>query len=128
MNIGGRVRELREKRGLTQLDLKKATGLSQATISRIESGEFENLRGKTLVKLADSLRVTTDYLLGRTDDAGPRHLFGSDLGTKALLEIYQSLDREDKRILESFAEFLEMRAKDPSATAESAAVRNGSAP
>ena len=111
MNIGGRVRELREKRGLTQLDLTKATGLSQATISRIESGEFENLRGKTLVKLADSLRVTTDYLLGRTDKASPQHIFGVDLGAKALLKIYQDLDEDGKRMLGAFGEFLEMKSR-----------------
>ena len=112
MGIGKRVRGLREERGLTQKDLKEATGLSQATISRIESGEFNNLRGNTVIKLADALRVTTDYLLGRTDASGPQHIFGADLGAKALLNIHELLGMEDKRMLESFAEFLEMRAKD----------------
>lgn len=112
MSIGSRVRGLREKRGMNQQDLKRATGVSHATISRIESGEFENLRTETLVKLADALRVTTDYLLGRTDASGPQHIFGADLGAKALLNIYEILGMEDKRTLESFAEFLEMRVKD----------------
>jgi transcriptional regulator with XRE-family HTH domain len=110
LSVGTRVKDLREQRGLTQLDLKNATGLSQATISRIESGEFENLRSDTLTKLADSLRVTSDYLLGRSDAAIQRHPFGIDLGAKELLRIFQGLDEETKRALGSFAEFLEMKA------------------
>lgn len=110
MNVGNRVRDLREERGLTQIDLKRATGLSQATISRIEAGEFQNLRSDTLTKLADSLRVTSDYLLGRSDAAMPQHPFGIDLGAKALLRIFERLDEENKRTLGAFAEFLEIRA------------------
>lgn len=109
LNIGTRVRALREQRGLTQLDLRNATGLSQATISRIEGGEFQNLRGDTLVKLADSLRVTTDYLLGRSDDDVRQHPFGTDLGARALLKIYEGLCEENKRTLGEFAEFLELK-------------------
>ena len=110
LNIGTRVKALRGQRGLTQIELKKATGLSQATLSRIESGEFQNLRGDTLVKLADSLRVTTDYLLGRSDSAAPKHAFGSDLGARALLKIYEGLDEDNKRTLGAFAEFIEMKS------------------
>lgn len=110
LEIADRVRNLREERGLTQLDLSRATGLSQATISRIESGEFKNLRGETLTKLSIALRVTTDYLLGRSDAAVPQHPFGIDLGARALLRIFEGLDEENKRTLGAFAEFLEIRA------------------
>lgn len=44
--VGERVRRAREKAGLTQVELSERSGVTQATISRIENGErgvsFEN--------------------------------------------------------------------------------------
>ena len=56
--------------------------------------------------------MTTDYLLGRTDESGPQHIFGADLGAKALLKIYQDLDEDGKRTLGAFGEFLEIRSRE----------------
>lgn len=105
-----RIKDLREQRGLTQRELSAATGRSQATLSRIENGEFKNIRGTTLTQLADSLRISTDYLLGRSDSTAPQHPLGADLGARALLEIYQGLDEEGKRTLGEFAEFLKTKS------------------
>lgn len=62
-----RVKRTREVRGLSQADLAKKTGLQPAAISHFETGQrspsFDNLR-----KLADSLEVSVDYLLGRIDE------------------------------------------------------------
>jgi len=59
-----RLREMREKRGLSQAQLAERAGLQPAAVSHFETGarkpSFENL-----VKLAEALSVTTDYLLGR---------------------------------------------------------------
>ncbi len=37
-SIGKRIRELREKRGLSQRDIERATGMAAAYISRVENG------------------------------------------------------------------------------------------
>ncbi len=66
-----RLRELREKRGISQLRLAMDLSLNQNSISRYETGERE-ADYKTLVALADYFRVSVDYLLERTDD--PRRL------------------------------------------------------
>lgn len=63
-----RLREARDNlRQMTQADLAKAIGLPPSSIAHFESGNrkpsFDNLR-----KLANALNVTTDYLVGRTDD------------------------------------------------------------
>jgi transcriptional regulator with XRE-family HTH domain len=64
--LGEKVREQREKKGLTQEQLGDMVGLKQSTIGKIE----KNTRGpsfKALMKLSKALDVTTDYLT--KDDA-----------------------------------------------------------
>ena len=65
-----RLRDARERlRGLTQAQLAEKAGLPSTSISHFENPEgtrkpsFDNLR-----RLANALEVTTDYLLGRSDD------------------------------------------------------------
>ncbi|MBQ1575645.1 MAG: helix-turn-helix transcriptional regulator [Oscillospiraceae bacterium] len=62
-----RLKELREKRGISQLKLAMDLGLTQNSVSRYESGMRE-ADYKTLVALADYFNVSIDYLLDRTDN------------------------------------------------------------
>lgn len=62
-----RLRELRRKRGISQLKLAMDLSTNQNTISRYETGERE-ADYKTLIMLADYFDVSIDYLLGRTDN------------------------------------------------------------
>ena len=62
-----RLKELRKKKGITQLKLAMDLGLNQNTVSRYETGERE-ADYKTLIMLADYFDVSVDYLLERTDN------------------------------------------------------------
>ncbi len=65
--FGERVYLLRKKAGLNQKQLGEVLGLSNKAICTLESGQ----RGTTiekLVLLAEYFHVSTDYLLGITDD------------------------------------------------------------
>ena len=62
-----RLRELREKRRVSQVKLAIDLGLSQNSISRYENGERE-ADYATLISIADYFDVSLDYLLGRTDN------------------------------------------------------------
>ncbi len=64
-----RVRELREQQGTSQRELAERIGRHQVDISRIESGRLQSITVETLEKLANVLRVSTDYLLGRTEES-----------------------------------------------------------
>jgi transcriptional regulator with XRE-family HTH domain len=46
--------ELRERRGMTQIELAAVTGIAQSEISRIERGSA-NPTEKTLLRIADAL-------------------------------------------------------------------------
>ncbi len=58
-----RIRELREDRDLRQIDVTKATGIDQKTLSNYETGRT-NPDSWAIIKLADFFGVTCDYLLG----------------------------------------------------------------
>lgn len=62
-NIGKRLKNLREKIGISQLELSHRSGISQASIARIETGQQKNLKAETIRKLADSLGVTASKLI-----------------------------------------------------------------
>jgi len=48
MSLGERVIILREKRGMNQKQVSDASGITQATISRIESGQVKQLKSEAL--------------------------------------------------------------------------------
>ena len=62
-----RLRELREKRNISQLKLAMDLGMNQNSISRYEYGKHQ-ADYKTLVAFADYFNVSIDYLLERTDN------------------------------------------------------------
>jgi transcriptional regulator with XRE-family HTH domain len=72
--LGTRVRELRKKAGLTQKQLEAQSGIPQNTISRIEIGTVQEISTRTLVQLAKTLGVSTDYLLGLAEEEDEEHL------------------------------------------------------
>ena len=65
-----RIRELREERGLTQKELAEAIGVDRTAIAKYESGA-SGAKSEMLEKLANYFGVTTDYILGRTNEKTP---------------------------------------------------------
>ncbi len=61
-----RIKELREKNNLRQVDVSAETGIDQRSLSNYETGKT-NPDSFTIIKLADFFNVTCDYLLGVTD-------------------------------------------------------------
>jgi transcriptional regulator with XRE-family HTH domain len=97
-----RLRAARELRNLSQSELAENAGFQASAISHFETGgrspSFDNLK-----KLANALNVTTDYLLGRTEDAttcGP-------VGDK----LFRHADKVSAQDLELLAQMAETFAK-----------------
>lgn len=61
-----RLKEIRELRGLSQQALADGIGEAQSTVGCWESGRGKP-RYQTLIRLADYLGVSLDYLAGRSD-------------------------------------------------------------
>jgi HTH-type transcriptional regulator, competence development regulator len=59
--FGARIRELRERKQLSQLDLEVRSGINRTEISRIENGT-KNIEFFTIIKLAVALEVELSQL------------------------------------------------------------------
>ncbi|NLU49253.1 MAG: helix-turn-helix transcriptional regulator [Syntrophomonadaceae bacterium] len=68
--FGDRLRQLREEHDLTQEQLGKVLNVKKAAVSKYETG-YTVPDSETLKKLASFFGVSTDYLLGLTDDPTP---------------------------------------------------------
>ena len=71
--VGGNLRRLRVKRGLSLERLARHSGVSRAMLSQIELGQSAPTI-TTLWKIARSLGVTFSALLARGDESAPRVL------------------------------------------------------
>lgn len=97
--IGERLKELLTQKGMEQKDLAIKLNLSPQTISGYITG-YRVPNPDTLIKLADELNTTTDYLLGRTDKPNlelidknlPKELI--DAGVQAI-KVFKGLKVED---------------------------------
>lgn len=56
------IKNIREKKELTQEQLVERSGVSRATISKLESNETSVCNSQTLTKLADALGVPVSSL------------------------------------------------------------------
>lgn len=61
-----RIAQRRKALKMNQEDLAYQIGSNQTQVSRYERGE-NDITGEVLIKIADALNTTVDYLLGRGD-------------------------------------------------------------
>ena len=85
---------LRQKKNITQVRLSVAVEVSQETISAYESGKALP-SADTLIKIADFLETSVDYLLDRTDNPLPYSVNESSSSDKLVYE-YSKLSNSDK--------------------------------
>lgn len=92
-----RLKELRESKNMTQVRLSIELGVSQETISGYEIGKASP-PADMLIKLADVLDTSVDYILGRTDNRYFNKLNKSDLSEQELevLLNFRKLPRNKK--------------------------------
>lgn len=102
----GLLRKTRENKGLSQSELAHKAGFQPSAISHFESGRrspsFENLK-----RLADSLSVTIDFLLGRetgSKSAGPV--------AQQLFRNFEQMSSDDQESLAKIAKMLAQKNKD----------------
>ncbi len=81
--LGARLRALRKGRGLTQVELAKKAGITQAALCRIEIGQVKAQKG-TVRKLASALGVEA-HAIGAESPA-PVQPVGNDLAPPHLEE------------------------------------------
>ena len=86
--LNDRIKELRQARHMTQVELAKALGLTKQCVSNWENDNVAP-SVEMLVKIADYFCVSTDYLLGR--DA-VHNLNASGLTAEEIVHIQQLIN------------------------------------
>ena len=67
MKFAVRLKELRAERGISQMTLSKATGISQSAIAKWELGKTEPT-ASALITLSEYFGEPIDFLLGITEE------------------------------------------------------------
>ena len=98
MFLGYRLRELREKKGLSQEKLGQLTGVTKVSVCGYELGK-KTPSVNQLDRIANALDFTTDYLLGRDkiqtyigEDGEAYHVSISKDEMRTLLEMRRRKD------------------------------------
>ena len=68
LTIQEKLRDLRSERNLTLEQLAEKTGLSKSALGNYESNDFKDISPFAIVKLSKFYGVSTDYLLGLTEN------------------------------------------------------------
>lgn len=60
--MGNKLRDMREKKGLTISKLARMSGVSRLTIYKLETNQSYMAASRTLVKLANAMHVPVDEI------------------------------------------------------------------
>ena len=108
MELGDKVKELRQNLGWTQVTLAEKAGVTHATISRIESGKVVQPMMNHLRNLAEALGVSVDYLSGKSAQMfsdEPQY----DKQVHTIFRGWGKLSQTKRQELVNFARFLEQQ-------------------
>ena len=104
--VGERIAELRKNKRLTQSDIASRLGCTTGAFQNYEANRRE-MNYETLIKLADILDTSIDYLLGRVAEPPSsvrtflRYTNEFDNTEKAVISAYSKIDDRSKMVLQS---------------------------
>ena len=105
-DVGKKIREVRESRGISQYRLSKLSGVAQPTINSIErEGQTRSPAVDTVQKIASALRCTVAELVGENVEG---EVFDQD--EVRLLFIFRQLNHDGQQLLLESAESYFARA------------------
>lgn len=115
MEIGYILRSKRKELKLTQKQVAEYCGVTEATISRWESGNISNMRRDKIYKLATILQLSPAEIMGFTEqemrafETGDLLAFASnDPDAITLLAEYQKMTKTDRKRMIEFAKALNL--------------------
>ena len=68
MTLGTKLKALRTQRQWSQRECARQAGVRQTLLSELESGKKHDTTGRVLRRLAETLHVSVDYLVGTQHD------------------------------------------------------------
>ncbi len=100
------LKEIREKKNLTQVRVSIDIEVSQELISQYERG-ISLPTIPNLIKLSQFFNCSTDYLLGLTNNPNNVDMLNKqELENQGIIEKYNSLSSENKKNMLSYLQYL----------------------
>lgn len=103
-NLGEKIRALRLRKGLSQIELAKLAEIYQKNISRYEKGTTDP-SASAIKRIADALGVSTDYLLNDAADE-------IEIKDKALLVKFQEIQNMTGKTKETVITLIDLAIRD----------------
>lgn len=94
-SIAKRITQARNDLNINQKELAQRANITEANLSRYENGVREP-KSAVLIRLADALGVTTDYLVGLTDE---KNYDKYDITKQDDSDVLKTLQNIEKRIM-----------------------------
>jgi transcriptional regulator with XRE-family HTH domain len=109
MGFAEKLTKIRKQKGLSQGELAKTIGVTAAHLSRLENNRYQP-SVDVLKKLADTLQVSTDYLLNDVDDE-PKEIRIQDQSFANKIRLLDSLEGKDKEAIEHIIDSIVTKKK-----------------
>lgn len=101
MTVGERIKELREKADMAQVELADKIGASKQTVYKYENNIVTNIPSDTIEKIAKVFNVSEAYLMG----------WDLEVESRALLEVQITDDEALMRRLKKYMELTDEKKK-----------------
>lgn len=98
MDVGNKIKALRQQRGLTLEEVGQYVGVGKSTVRKWETGQIANMRRDKIPKLAEVLGTTPSEIIGLYDNADPPPEKGLVLSKdeKFLVTSYRGMNDQGK--------------------------------
>jgi transcriptional regulator with XRE-family HTH domain len=109
VHLNKRIKKVRQAKGWTQEQLAEKIGISQKQVSAYERGTY-NPSTEVLLKLAEALDVSLDYLVFERNDQNPN----SEIKDRELIRYFGAIDNlgeKDRRTVKEILDLVLMRGK-----------------
>ena len=108
MNIGQRIRALRESINMTQEELAQFIKSTKQTIFKYEAGIITNIPMDKLATIANALGTTPAYLMGWEEVMEDKRMDG---GHRELVALIEQLTDEEVAELSNFVDYIISKRK-----------------
>ncbi len=106
VEIGKKIKRVREERNMSLQDVADATGVARSTIQRYETGQIDKIKLPVIESIARSLGVRPDWVIGKTDKKFPETVPVPDI-----LIYYNSLNTDGKNVATEHVRLLTLDEK-----------------
>lgn len=123
MEIGQKIKTLREEKGMTLEELGNKVGVGKSTVRKWETGMIANMRRDKIAKVASALETSPAYLMGWepidsnfSGKEAPKEIYDKSKNSvskfhrehKELLDIYEKLSSSNQKRVFTYSKNLLM--------------------